>query len=626
VTMELTPKNFEPLRAPPAGEEPADWRVRASLGGGSSPRLDALRTKATSFSKVMLDPREKYRMQTDPNDPTHENMPLLSQKSKHDGPEGLVPVVLANEQHPTFGEMRSGACGVCKKTCKFFSLFMVALIVAIGVSQTAACGTDLAANAAPGKTTPGPDACVRTYNDQSQDEHLLDKLLPECNTCPAKADHACDEGNRDTGEIGECPAGTDGFDCAVTQQTKDAISAADSSAEMQTSAVLLLLLGFGWFTVTPFILCGAYCCCKNQCASCRFEAIPVISDMIFEVVRSRSLAVVETTGFFLLAAAAFFDAQMCEATFALKPSVSGFSAGAGQLWPPSLSPNVADFRADDDYQKLGLTGLFLLRFLMGNLSNNQWQEVGKNLTGAAFSCALFFSVWSLGFLWADVGYCRYPTAVHRADSELSYCTIFGAGLPDEGMPVKAFMADCDAQSLLMVGRKYFSSSCTYDDCVLASQVNVSFAQLFAPTTYTPTSSLQFPAETPATVDLLPSKGIDFVRWAQKIAGDTARSKGVPGLIMDPPEPVTCDATDPDRPCLYEAGSMIEAIQMYAEDCEDNVRMRDSTLLVSALFLLNLFELLLLLKVNSPCVSTNPDGASLSLSLFTPICCFLCRLD
>ena len=168
---------------------------------------------------------------------------------------------------------------------------MVALIVAIIVSQTATCGTDLAANAARGMTTPGPDACVlRTYNDQSQDDHLLDKLLPECNTCSAKADHACDEGN--PGEIGECPAGTDGFDCVVTQQTKDAISAADSSAEVQGSAVLLLLLGFGWFTATPFILCGAYCCCKNQCASCRFEAIPVISDMIFEVVRSRSLAVV----------------------------------------------------------------------------------------------------------------------------------------------------------------------------------------------------------------------------------------------------------------------------------------------------------------------------------------------
>jgi hypothetical protein len=617
--MEIT-KNFDPLRAPPAGEEPAeDWRVHASLAGGSSPRLDALRSRAKSFAKVKLDPREKYRMQADPNDPTHENMPLLSQKSKDDGLEGLVPVVLANEQHPTFSEMRSGACGVCKKTCKFFGLSMVALIVAFIFSQTTACGTDLT-NAAPGQTR-GPDACVRGSWDYDQSR----ALLPECNTCSAKQDNVCDEDDPDTGELGECPAGTDGFDCAVTQQTKEAISAADSQAELQTSDALLLFLGFGWFTVTPFILCGAYCCCKKQCASCRFEAIPVISDMIFEVVRSRSLAVVETTGFFLLAAAAFFDAQTCEATFALKPSVSQFSAGAGQLWPPSLPPTVADFRADDDYHKLGLTGLFLLRFLMGNLSNNQWQEVGKNLTGAAFSCAVFFSVWSLGFLWEDVGYCRYPTAVHRVDSELSYCTIFGAGLPDEGMPVKAFMADCDAQSLLMVGRNSFSPSCTYDDCALASQVNVSFAQLFAPTTYTPTSGLQLPPEDPATVDILPSKAIDFVRWAQKVAKNTAQGKGVPGIIIDPPEPVTCDATDPDRPCLYESGSMIEAIQMYAEDCEDNVRMRDSTLLVSTLFLLNLIELLLLLKVTTlafrPTLVARPSTPSSRHH-----CCCLCRLD
>lgn len=232
---------------------------------------------------------------------------------------------------------------------------------------------------------------------------------------------------------------------------------------------------------------------------------------------------------------------------------------------------------------------------MANLSNNQWQEVGKNLTGAAFSFAIFFSLWSLGFLWADVSYCRYPTAVNHADSELSYCTVFGTGLPDKGLPSKSFMTDCDAQQSLMVGKQQTCDS-GFASCTAAAQTNVSFYQLFSPATTTPTSQMDFAADNLAAADLLPSQEIEIRRWAQEVAGEHAKNKHMQPPIFEPLDIPEVDATMVDRPCAYNAGSVIEAIQTYADDCESNTRMRDSTLLVSTLFVLNVLEMLMLLKI------------------------------
>jgi len=86
-------------------------------------------------------------------------------------------------------------------------------------------------------------------------------------------------------------------------------------------------------------------------------------------VRSRGLAVVEATGFFLLAASIFFEAHLCEPTFTLKPTISdagGFAGGVSDsvLWPPWLSTNIATFHTDDDYQRVGMLGLFLLSELL----------------------------------------------------------------------------------------------------------------------------------------------------------------------------------------------------------------------------------------------------------------------
>ena len=249
----------------------------------------------------------------------------------------------------------------------------------------------------------------------------------------------------------------------------------------------------------------------------------------------------------------------------------------------------AGFRDDDDWKRIGLTGLFVLRFIMCNLSNNQWQDVGKNLTGAAFGFAVFFSMWSFFLLWADATYCHYPTDVRQADDatiDQSYCYVFGEGLPSEGMASKVFMSDCDAHNQLMVGE--YPDHC-YSNCMSAAEVNVSFAQLFRPTSLTPTTGLSFEDGDLASVDLLPSQQTAFLQHAQ-----SQRTHPEPG---PEPEPPTCDTGDLDGACACRAGSMIEAIQMYAEECEDNERMRDSTLLVCTLFVLNMLELAILFKVS-----------------------------
>ena len=174
------------------GTQPPPFKVKVSLNSDVNTRgslqLDGLRSKARSFSSAKQDPREAYRQQCDPNDPTHENMPLLSAK---DSLGDLVPVVLANEQHPTSHELRSGACEVCKHMCKMFGLLAVAFMAAIYLSDEAACGAPFS------NATGAPESCVRdtsNYVRGESDPNILDKLLPECNTCGAAQDSECDEG------------------------------------------------------------------------------------------------------------------------------------------------------------------------------------------------------------------------------------------------------------------------------------------------------------------------------------------------------------------------------------------------------------------------------------------------
>ena len=73
-------------------------------------------------------------------------------------------------------------------------------------------------------------------------------------------------------------------------------------------------------------------------------------------------------------------------------------ADPNPIWPSSLLRTVANFRSDDHLRNLALYGLFALRFLLGNLSNGQWQANGKKLSVSTLACAVFFSCWSIFLL------------------------------------------------------------------------------------------------------------------------------------------------------------------------------------------------------------------------------------
>jgi hypothetical protein len=184
-----------------------------------------------------------------------------------------------------------------------------------------------------------------------------------------------------------------------------------------------------------------------------------------------------------------------------------------------------------------------------------------------------------------VRHCRYPTNVNSDTSDLSYCTIYGTGLPQEGMSSKAFMRDCDAQEKLMVGPEPFCLE-GGDLCTTAAHRDVSFAQLFAVNPEAPQQDS----------DLLPSNKNMVKEHARVLLESESTSQGLMAPVLDDLEPPPVETEE--GACDYAPGSMIEAIQGYASACEDNNNMRMATLMVSTLFLLNIVELLALVQVSS----------------------------
>jgi hypothetical protein len=321
----------------------------------------------------------------------------------------------------------------------------------------------------------------------------------------------------------------------------------------------IVILGF--LIGLPGILCGTYCCCTQQCASCRIKSFPVVADLVFEVVHSRTLAIIEATAFFMLMPAIYLDTRMCESSFSIDPQVTT------NVFTNDLSSSVdanpaksVHFRDDDDLRRCGVVALALFRFVLTNLSNSKWQQVGDNLSGAALIAAVVFSMWSLIVLSYDVGFCEYPTD-EPADG-VSYCTIRGMGLPDEAMHYADFKTNCAAQQQLIVTDDLSGVS------QAAAQMNVSFMQLFDPTTLTPTTALNF--EKQVSADVLPSRLYDYEMWTQQAARRASLDAGKP-----PPYIAPVDAPDYAEinggTCTLPKGSILEAIHLYAADCEDNSR-------------------------------------------------------
>jgi hypothetical protein len=90
------------------------------------------------------------------------------------------------------------------------------------------------------------------------------------------------------------------------------------------------------------VLTGCGCCGDRACCcdgKYLLSVVPVVSDMIFEIIHSRGLAIVEATAFFLLLVATYFDARLCHSTFAIRPEVVPItdapllSGNWSHLWP-----------------------------------------------------------------------------------------------------------------------------------------------------------------------------------------------------------------------------------------------------------------------------------------------------
>ena len=251
-------------------------RQEADAARGS--RGSRLWDKFMAHAVEPMGARELYTLKTNPKNPTHENMPLISQRTVLETEsDGLVPVVVANVQHPTASEMCSGAKGMCIELCR-----LVGVLVAVGIVLSLTGATDCVVS--PTASGEAPLACQRDANlqptslqtDAALDPHILDKLMPECNTCSAW-DGMCDESDpsAENGD-GLCPPGTDAYDCIVADQTRRAIYEASSYvAPLGGMDAVFLFVGFGWFALAPVVLSCAYLCPVKKCASCKFDAIPM---------------------------------------------------------------------------------------------------------------------------------------------------------------------------------------------------------------------------------------------------------------------------------------------------------------------------------------------------------------
>jgi hypothetical protein len=253
----------------------------------------------------------------------------------------------------------------------------------------------------------------------------LDVLyLQECNKCLFAYDNVCDEAGRG-GTTDQCQAGTDSFDCFISDQTKQAITCADKATAEDLGLTAQILLSVALFASLGLPCVGCMGWFLPQCAQFKLTTIPLVSDLVFEVVRSRSLALVETTSVFLLIAGVAFDTQLCGSSFSLHPRKTTMACTDSPL-PGVALPSIASFRESDEQAKAVLQALFILRFVFCNFANNQWQSIGKNLTGAALVIGIFVSAYSLILLSDDVSYCEFPMDVEQNFGSESHCYVYAA--------------------------------------------------------------------------------------------------------------------------------------------------------------------------------------------------------
>jgi hypothetical protein len=336
---------------------------------------------------------------------------------------------------------------------------------------------------------------------------------------------------------------------------------------------------------------------------CKLERLPVAMDQVFEAVHSRALATVEAISLFLLLTIFFFsfvfDVRLCRSSFVLAPVqfVANFAISntSTVLLPTSFALPHAALQMHDGQQteKNTLVCLFILRFVFCNLVNSRWRHntvVACNWTGLVLAIALFLSIWSLPLMMTDLRHCRYPTA--DADPA-GYCVIEGSAFPTGSVPSQQFLRDCALQS-----RTGWNDSAISFRQILNNVPNPNFPP--------PSSILDFsePHVTETSGDdthellsyaLLTSRAGAFKTEAIAEARLQANAIGVPLPDMSGIDVTSLQNTMP-MPCSARSGSVLEGVNEYIAECEGNDEMREATLLVLVLTVLNGIELVILLKI------------------------------
>lgn len=570
------------------------------------------------------DPREAYRASSRPEDPAHENM--LALRPDTVGAVPLVPVFEGTRGRPTPPEIRGyvcrGACIGCL-LCVGTVASLVGYVVYLAVRGETTPGASSVGPVHCGARSAGLNVTSVSHVCVDAATSLVDPrplLLPGCNRCETAWDGVCDEATvADLGASSDCQKGTDGFDCAVATREVSALVAACTAQSVGGDPTSQE--GWKWLSNAVYGLCilaslvfapvssGCFCCgdrCYKGCQGCVLHAVPVVSDMLFEIIRSRGLAIVEGVAFFLLWVALALGWRQCNSTFVITPisiPIDEDSADSGDtyrdwalLWPAGMPKMQASLRPDDASATELLTFLFLMRFICCNLANSQWQSLGRNFTGVAFVFALIFSVWSLALTSNDAMYCRYPTRDGYHDSieggsgtsSTGYCTIYSQD--GRSWPSNSFMQDCTLQNSSGWNASLVSYRQLFDERPIPE---LAVASTSGPLIFAPARA--------QTVVLLDDHANKFRATAEKLstklsidAGDQPHmfeSQSAGGSEQDSGESFA------DRgQCSFTPGSMLDAIAGYSAECESNNRMRESAILVSCFALLNWIELALLFKI------------------------------
>lgn len=534
------------------------------------------RRRETNSPMVMQDP-------LDPED----RMPLTRAL-----PESLlaIPFVEESAQSPSLRQCARGCPRVCAGLMLSYLVYgglFVAVLLWTGVSCLGTDGrthTELPSFLGGSSfARPLTRFIEHAHSDHEEggacsDTDSVARLQADCNTCRAAVyDGDCDEGSR-------CDFGTDGHDCLVHRQRELAIDVlAYFPPEIRSPGVVLGLIAVMILGLTGLGLMAF-----------RMSNFPVVLDQVFEIIRSRTLAVVECVSMFVLLISLFIDwavgARSCATTFELHPVMTNTHTAEEvaffrdsmlgsllpELWPDAdeLPRITVSFREDEFVELVMVVGFFVVRFVLANLANSQWQELGNNFTGWALSLAMVFSVLSLCMTSQDAMSCPELTAVMGGDNP--DCTVLDDALPN-GVPWSDFKHDCDAQR-----------QTGWNESL------VSFRQTYKP------------LDNGANYAILQSRLDAFDNQArgyafEQAATDNAQILVFPALPSPPFDQAGTNSGvfEPARPCNFAAGSVLEAVHAYGEECAYNHNKAISASVVWTLLALNCVELLMLIKITLP---------------------------